>query len=197
MPVTRTRLQASWVLSAEAFDRLLGSLDANREKAAVRYERLRQKLTAFFDWRGLSDPETAVDETFDRVARRLSQGEPIEHITSYAYGVARIVLKEALRLKKVESDSIDALEREAPPEPDAPDEQRQACLDECLDSIPSRNRGLILRYYHHLGGSNRPGEHRNLAAELGLSSAALRVTAYRIRLALEKCVDACMTERQV
>lgn len=196
MPVTRSRPQGTWVLSAESFEQLLRNLDPSREAAADRYERLRQKLTAFFDWRGLPDAETAVDETFDRLARRLLEGEPIEHVTGYAYGVARIVLKESLRRAKQRSHRMASREHEAGTEHDTDREERQNCLDKCLDTIPPRQRELILDYYDHARGAGMARHHKAQADSRGLSAAALRVAAYRIRLELEQCVEGCMAGLQ-
>jgi DNA-directed RNA polymerase specialized sigma24 family protein len=186
---SRPRVRAPWVLSAESFDRLLGSFNADREAAATDYERLRQRLAAFFDWRGLPDAEAAVDETFDRVARRLDEGESIAYIKGYAYGVARIVLKEALRRREQQANSVADLERVSTDEPDG--DAHRSCLDKCLDSLASRHRELILDYYAHTGIGRR-AHHQKQASNLQLSAAALRVAAYRIRLTLEQCVEHCL-----
>src|SRR5512134_1992159 len=81
----------------ETFDRLLASLDADRERAGERYEDLRRTLVRFFEWRGAPFPEDHADETFDRVARRLDEGITIENLGGYCYNVARLIFLETLK----------------------------------------------------------------------------------------------------
>src|SRR5437016_12714077 len=86
-----------WTLTKEAFELLLDSLDANRERAGAKYENLRRKLIEFFEARGSYSPADHADETINRVARRIAEGEDIESLERYSYGVARLLLKETLR----------------------------------------------------------------------------------------------------
>jgi len=86
----------SWTLDGQSFDRLLGLLDSDRDRAGERYELIRTQLVRIFEWRGCPYPESLADETIDRVGRRLEQGEQIRAADPalYFYGVARNVLKE-------------------------------------------------------------------------------------------------------
>ena len=59
-----------WTLTKEAFERLLDSLDANRERAGEKYENVRRKLIEFFEARGSNSPADRADQTINRVARR-------------------------------------------------------------------------------------------------------------------------------
>ena len=56
-------LKKKWVLTQEAFNRLLASLDADCEQAGQKYERIRLKLIHYFAWRGTTFPEAEADET--------------------------------------------------------------------------------------------------------------------------------------
>ena len=90
------KAKKKWELTREAFDKLLVSLDDDRELAAERYEVVRQKLTTFFEHRGCLNAEEHTDDTLNRVARRLDEGATIYagKPESYFYAVARNVLKE-------------------------------------------------------------------------------------------------------
>jgi hypothetical protein len=44
-----------WVLTSEALDRLLEQLDSDRDRAAEKYEQIRQRLIKLFRWRGCLD----------------------------------------------------------------------------------------------------------------------------------------------
>jgi hypothetical protein len=81
-------LKKDWVLNEDAFNRLLGCLDADRQRAGEQYEHLRRSLIKYFNWRGSIYPEKDADETIDRVALKLYEGPEIEDLYSYALGVA-------------------------------------------------------------------------------------------------------------
>src|SRR5215510_14316765 len=83
-----------WVLTQEAFDRLLASLGEDREVAGERYVEIRKNLVRFFEWRGSAFPEDHADETINRIAKRISDGEEIRNPGSYCLGVARLLLLE-------------------------------------------------------------------------------------------------------
>src|SRR4029434_1975050 len=67
-----------WILTPEAFDSLLAAFDPNRESAAQKYLEIRGNLVRFFEWRGCPFPEDHADETFNRVARKIADGEQIQ-----------------------------------------------------------------------------------------------------------------------
>src|SRR5215471_11614968 len=73
-----------WVLTQEAFDRLLASLGEDREVAGERYVEIRKNLVRFFEWRGSAFPEDHADETINRIAKRISEGEEIRNPGSYS-----------------------------------------------------------------------------------------------------------------
>src|SRR4029077_4720264 len=89
-----------------AFERFLAALAADRDAAADRYEQIRSKLLRFFEWRGGRFPEEHADETMTRVMRKLDEGEMILDAGTYCYGVARLVLLEALKQQDKQQEAL-------------------------------------------------------------------------------------------
>ena len=187
------RSKTRWSLTATAFDKLLNSFSKDPDEAGVQYEFIRHKLVRFFEWRSIHSPDDYADETINRVARRIDEGEQIDNLRNYFYGVARMLSLEALKDRDRAAVSLDdvpqSLRQEAtePVDPDA----RILCLDYCLDSLTDDNRKLIVDYYQ---------EERRAKIELRLELAerlqiplnALRIRAHRIRVSLEKCITQCL-----
>src|SRR5262249_58317442 len=85
-------------LTPEAFKKLLAKLDPNPETAGGKYEELRRQLIKFFEWRGSFFPDELADETLNRVARKIDEGEEIEkNLIALALGIARFVFLETLK----------------------------------------------------------------------------------------------------
>lgn len=192
-------LKKEWVLTQEAFDRLLLHLDADREQAGDKYERLRLKLLKYFEWRGAADPDRLADETLNRVARRINDGEQISNLNAYCYGVARLVFSESLKTLERTREALE--HAPPPPSPPPPEEDlevaaRLTCLSDCLGRIPEENRELIIEYYQDERG-RKIERRRKLADRLGIPLNALRIRAYRIRVGLESCVRHCVGAPQV
>src|SRR5688572_19620497 len=78
-------------LTRESLDGLLALLDADRERAGEEYEVLRARLVRIFEWRGSVAPEEHADETLNRVARKVGEGEAVRDVHAFAGGVARLV----------------------------------------------------------------------------------------------------------
>lgn len=185
-------------LTAEGFERLLSRLDPDREQAGARYERLRARLLRFFEYRGCTAGEQAADETLNRVARRLEEGEIIraDDASAYVLGVARNVLREYWARPDAGWRPIDdlgpsepAAAQDAPPDED--EDQLWACFERCLHGLDPAQRELVLEYYEW-GRQQRIGSRRDLCQRLGLSLNAVRIRAHRIRAALERCVRTCL-----
>src|SRR5690348_13383082 len=83
-----------WALTQDAFDKLLITLGPDRESAGEKYLEVRSNLIRFFEWRGCSFPEDHADETINRVAKRVSEGEVIQNPAGYFMGAARLLLLE-------------------------------------------------------------------------------------------------------
>lgn len=170
---------------------LLQRLGETPDAAGEAYESLRRLLCRYFEVRGCRDAGVLSDEVFDRMSRRLAEGVEIADIGAYAHGIARLVLLEARR--RPMDGTLDA---EPAAEVDDDQQAREAtaaCLDRCLTRLGATTRAEVLDYYAAEGRRRIDGR-RQLAARLGVSATALRLRMLRVRLTLERCVDAC-TER--
>jgi DNA-directed RNA polymerase specialized sigma24 family protein len=179
---TGRRSPVRWQLTAEAFQRLLTGLGGDEAQAAAGYERLRRRLVAYFDARGCGDADVCADETLDRVARRLQQGEHIASVSGYAHGVARHVALEALRRQQLKRKAIAEWPRLSPAE--GADEALFAHLEAQIRSLPADAGTLLMEYYR----SDEPNSRRRrrcMANRLGISYGALKMRIHRARLDLE------------
>lgn len=177
-----------------SFDEILEWLDPDRDVAANIYVQLRNDLTKIFAWNRCADPDGLTDEAFDRVARKVHevrqnyQGDP----RLFFYGVARNLVKESPKRakKQVSLEDTDLSAPEAAPE-DESAVRREECLNSCLQLLSAEKRDLILRYYAK--EKQAKIDHRTeLARQLGISVETLRVRVYRIRGAIETCIERCL-----
>ncbi|HYE14545.1 MAG TPA: hypothetical protein VD968_08915 [Pyrinomonadaceae bacterium] len=193
--------KGDWELTGEAFERLLRLLDSDRERAGEKYELARRRLIAFFEARGAESPADHADETLNRAARKVAEGERVEDIGKYLYGVARLLLLELGRAREKGPLPLDAM---APPaaraadEHDEEEEQRRAeherrfeCFERCLRQLTPESRAFIVSYYKEERGEKIRGRKRQ-AREMGVSLNALRLRASRIRAALDRCIGECL-----
>jgi RNA polymerase sigma factor (sigma-70 family) len=203
LPVSGTGVRKKdWVLTERAFAKLLAFLDPDRERAAEKYEELRKRLVTICRWRRCPSPEKLADETFDRLSRRLDEGEQVQASdpAAYLYGVARNVLKEywiRQQLERTAGQAHAALRPEADEAAELDQRehsQRLDCLDRCLDELPPEDLDLIMRYYS-FEPTRKIAERSELAASLGISVGALRTRVHRLRRSLEVCVNGCLKKR--
>ena len=185
-----------WSLTQEAFDGLLASLGPDRDTAADRYLEIRRNLVRLFEWRGCSTPEEYADETLNRCARKIGDGEEIRDLSTYAVGVARMLLREMSRERLREARPLDETAEPyvLPPEPEGDLEARAECLKQCLAQLSVENRDLILRYYHEEKGVKIRNRKR-LSQLFGIASGALRMRALRVRESLQLCSENCLRRR--
>jgi DNA-directed RNA polymerase specialized sigma24 family protein len=198
----------TWVLTRDALDRLLEQLDSDRDRAAARYEQIRQRLMKLFRWRGCLAFEEYTDKTIDRVARRIAEGAQFQTDNPYTlfYAVAMMVLKEHWRKSEREAEACSSLLHsqpgtENPEEIRAREEENKGheaqleCLRHCLSALSAENLRLIRKYYAE-GEILNKEQRRQTAEELGISVNALRVRACRIRSEVEQCVAHCLAGKQ-
>jgi len=184
-----------WSLTQEAFDGLLAKLGPDRDTAADRYLDIRRNLVRLFEWRGCSTPDDYADETINRCAKKIGEGEEIRDLATYSIGVARMLVREMGR-EYARALPLDAAPepRVLPAEPKGGQEARVECLRGCLSQLSAENRDLILSYYQGDKGEkikNRKG----LTQLFGVPSNTLRMRALRVRERLQLCAETCL-ERQ-
>jgi len=181
-----------WALNQEAFDKLLVAFDVDRETAGRKYLEIRNNLTRFFEWRGCSFPEDHADETINRMAKRVFEGEAILNHSGYAMGVARLLLLEINKGRQREQSAL--AEIGAAPDvyvPEDDDESRLTCLRSCLQTLSPDNRELILQYYQGEKGEKIENR-KKLLQRLGIPVNTLRMRALRLRERLQACVEECV-----
>jgi DNA-directed RNA polymerase specialized sigma24 family protein len=173
-------------MTQEAFDRLLAWFHPDRNAAGEKYEVIRRGLTQFFERRGCLESADLADETIDRVINKLPEiyDQYTGEQAKYFYGVAHRIYQECLRRPQIIPSATE-------PENSIILERKDRCRQQCLDKLSAEDRRLITSYY--LKVKREKFEHRRkLAIQYGLTSNALTVRAFRIRSALNRCLEECL-----
>ena len=179
-----------WSLTQDAFDGLLAVLGPDRENAGRLYVKIRRDLVRLFEWRGCSTPDEYADETLNRCARKIAEGEEIRDIATYSIGVARMLLLEMTRDRARFARRLDEI-----PEPCIKSsettidiETRVESLRQNLARLSAEDRHLILNYYQ--GDKGEKIRRRKMLMEtLGIPASTLRMRALRIREKLQLCTE--------
>lgn len=172
----------------KAWAKLLDLLEGETGSPGSGYERLRARLVDFFRWKGCMEAEELADATFDRVAKRLVDGEKIQsdQPARYVMGVARLVylesVKKDVRRKKALADGLGSPEASGGEE-----ERRLQALQDCLDTIGESARANLL-VYHRGRGQARIDARQELAVKQGITLNTLRIRMHRLRESLADCV---------
>jgi DNA-directed RNA polymerase specialized sigma24 family protein len=193
-----------WVITREAFERMLTELHPDSERAGEQYEKIRRKLVKLFEWRGCAHAEECADETFNRVAQKIGDGASIwaDDPYSYFHGVALNVLREYWRSAEQTAKTLEEVAQNQGLSVDPEDlllremEQRKKerlfeCLNRCLQKLPPESVHLITQYHQGEEVLDK-ARRKELAQFLGIPINALRIRAYRIRVAIEECVRNCL-----
>lgn len=170
------------------FDALLARLDTDRARAGEKYEELRRRIIQLLAWRGSSHPEELGDEVLRRAGKNLVSGEVVRNLEAYCAGIVRLVLLEDVNNRR-EIPLAGLHGQLAAPEAVTEDDPRLRAFDSCLARLSESNRQLILSYYACDGGE-KVRQRRALASSLGMPLNALRIRAFRIRAAMERCIAA-------
>ena len=185
------------ILTQTGFDKLLKTLDADRERAGAKYESLRIRLIKFFEWRNCETAEELTDTVFDRVIKKIAEGEHIQNINSYSVTVAQFVLKEDCRKRLTLFESIEnnpalekSLESKISLEDNDADDFRMNCLERCLTEFSDENRRLIVAY-HDTDERTMIAARKSLADSLDVSLNSLRIRVCRLKTKLEDCTKNC------
>lgn len=189
-PVSASRRK--WRLTQEAFDKLLAALGEDRQRAGEMYLEIRSNLARFFEWRGCPFPEDHTDETFNRVAKRIAEGEEILNPMSYCVGVARMLLLEINKDRAKEQQALAEIAISQVASSDTSESQESIeCLRECLETLSAENKELIIQYYQGEKGAKIENRKR-LVERLGVPVNTLRMRALRLRERLQACVEDCL-----
>ena len=204
---TSKRGKKERTLTADAFARLLACLDADQERAIEKYEKLRRSLTAFFAFRNLADPPALADETFNRVAFRLSEGQTIttDNPASYFFSVAYNIWREQLahpqtivevsEVRNTIAVQVPSSEQlHAALEERLARENRLQCLEQCLAKLPTKDREILVEY-HQGQGRSKIERRQSLAARRGITITTLRNRVSLIRERVATCIQACMAKK--
>lgn len=177
------------------------------------YPLLRKKLIVYFTGKMMSPAEDFADEVIERVLRKISEGENIENINAFAYGVARFVFLEVCRKPKTVAIAADGgIEVQdrygdkisvVPPQLISrrefePDESIQSeCLRKALNQLPQDKKDLLLAYYSISENSSNYIERRRLLAESrGLRLETLYTSVCRLRKKLGDSINKCLAAEQ-
>jgi DNA-directed RNA polymerase specialized sigma24 family protein len=175
------------VAAKELLGGLRAALDPDPERAGRKYVLLRRKLVSFFEWSGATSPDARADETLMGAAWKLTDGEPLQSLSTCCAGIARTVLHKQAPVHDKQPDTPEVTPQ--PPEPD-PFEDLEGLLhsfETAFGELPEDSRDLIVTYY--------AGEQRNaiearqaLAQRLSVPPNQLRLRAHRARTQLEQSV---------
>jgi len=185
-------MSRKWTLTPEAFDNLLTVFHPNRDSAAQKYLEVRANLVRFFEWRGCPFPEDHADEAFNRVARKIADGEEIQKPAGYVMGVARLLVLEIIKSLSRQREALGEYQHSYSEMADVPEsESRIECLQRCLQQLSPDNREFIIQYYQ--GDKREKIENRRkLGERLGVAINTLRMRAQRLRERLQGCVEECV-----
>jgi len=162
--------------------------DADEERAAQQYERLRQRAHHLLLGPALPGPEVSGDETLDRISRRIEEGEQIRDVDplclrSGAPGRDETFKSVRRRHRLLTSLATSTLSPAGVTSQEHSGRTPSSGIQGCMRRLPPEDRELISHYYES-GGRDQQEERRQLAARLGLSAVALRLRAFRIRRVL-------------
>lgn len=132
----------------------------------------------------LADSDDVMQETFLTVSRKAGSFEPGTNFIAWACSIARLKVLEHRRMQRrtaiLSEEAISALAREAPPEELM--QLRETALSRCLEKLAPRARDLLWRRYARRQSSEE------MAAALGQTSTAVRVSLSKARAFLRDCV---------
>ena len=175
-----------WIIDAASFEGLLAALSPDRAMASAEYERLRRRLIRFFSIQQAQSPEDLADTAFNRIARRIAEGEEIRSAIQYLSGIARMLLLEDRYKRRQEENALRTLANTR--DVVNPDDELPDALDACLGSLASGSRELLQRYYS-AEGRRRIALRQEMADEMGMELNALRNRLLRLRDKLEECIQ--------
>lgn len=193
--MSKSGKNGEWSLTPEAFDKLLAAFSDDRDEAARQYQALRIKLIRFFEWRSVTLADDRTDEVFNRVARRIEEGQQVDNVVAYSFRVAYLVFLETIKEPELIDFDPDTMQPPSidPQFEDDEDERRHRCLERCLAALTTTNRKLMLSYFSEAGRA-KIELRKKWAEQLKISLDALRIRVFRMRKDLRNCVSDCMDQ---
>ena len=158
-------------------------------RATELYERYGRQILAFCLHRlgSREEAEDAAQTTFLNAFRGLERGVVPELEQAWLFTIAeRVCLtrrRSFSRRRKVEAPSDLESLQDVLPSPERATEELIPLTDALAELPPTQRRALLLREWHGLS-------YREIAAELGLSQAAVETLLFRGRRSLAKSLDA-------
>ncbi|MCD9188598.1 MAG: hypothetical protein LUM44_19425 [Pyrinomonadaceae bacterium] len=197
---TKKQFKKDWTLTAEAFAELLSSFDDDRERASLIYEDIRKRLVRQFRASQSLIPEEQADEVFNRIARKISEENFVLDRTNpypYFHQTARYVLLEQQRQNRRRILGLDDLNVSDEPAYDPVKAIEKAeqklrtelglnALRQCRQNLKTQEL-KVLDEYNAAIGKDKKKLHEELAASLGKSQNALKITINRTRKKLVEC----------
>lgn len=179
----------------EEFDELLNWFSSNREEAGEVYEKIRQGLIRFFDFRGAANSEDLTDETINRVAKKLKTLDfsPGHKPITFFYGFASNVFLEEIRRnqKHIGLEEIPFAKTIQPSEEN--NDVKFDCLNNCLKKLSDNERSLLIGYYRQ-EKTEKLEHRRKLAENLNMTMNNLHVKIHRLRTSLRPCLKKCLNK---
>jgi len=181
-------MPSSHVLTSVTFEKLLARLATDREREAEEYETLRRRLTKYFELKGLRSPDSAADETLDRIALKIEAGEDVRDFIHYAYGLVRWIVFERIRAEERERRTYDNLAQLRSGSGSPSVAAYLETLEICLNQLVEEDRELLRVYYADAARVDCAWQRIELAKTKGLTLNSLRLRVFRLRQVLEKCL---------
>jgi hypothetical protein len=175
-------------VSNEKINELLKALSPEGEEAAIAYTKLQNSLVRFFQIKGDLDSLEAADLTLDRVALKISQETPIDDLTKYSFGVARLIFFERLRQSEKERKAADGFYADKISENIDENSDSFTHHRECFESLESEEKQLLKDYFADLPHSKQNENRSQVSVKYKISLSNLRLKVFRLRKRLEECV---------
>jgi len=194
-PAKPKKRKPKWIVNEAAFNNLLACFSPDRGEAIVQYDRAYRKVLRYFEWRSVVTADQCADETMDRVARRISEGQKIDKMMPYIFVTAHHIHQEVLKFIREHPEiAIDDVLPSYLPHGEQeivdPDE-RLICFDRCLEELEPDEREVVLGYYEG-EGREKIDNRQELAKKRKISLNALRILVHRIKRTLEDCITECL-----
>jgi DNA-directed RNA polymerase specialized sigma24 family protein len=187
-------------ITQEDFDGLLGWLSSDSAEAGKKYEEIRRGLINFFHFRGCFDAESLADETFNRVAAKLSIVQPDENfkLANYFYSFAGKIYLEDLKKRQKLVSGDDEFENLTAEGGAWAEENRPGvvCMEKCLASHQPDERTLLVKYYG-FEKDDRAEQRRKLSDRENISIHLLQTKISRLRKILRDCLKKCLDGKKM